>query len=145
MSSSKAVNSSIIYLIVLFLGYMVGGYLLAAYNVSHTIIIGTYIITLRVAQTGISSITLAITWLSACFWGGAFKWVKPSSLGDLTATRVALLLLLCLILAISILFLLAFANKHMYKLGLSRNKSNYGLIIIVWGAMTMGWYIYQLI
>ncbi len=134
---------SIIYLIILFLGYMLGGYLLAVYNVNQFILLGTYIVTLRLVQTGSSSISLAIAWLSIWFWGSVFIWVKPISLGVITAKRVALLLLLCWILAIGITFLLTFADKQMYKLGLNRKNSAYGLIIIVWGAMTVGWYVYQ--
>lgn len=135
--------NSIIYLIILFLGYMLGGYLLAVYNVNQFILLGTYIVTLRLVQTGSSSISLAIAWLSIWFWGSVFIWAKPISLGVITAKRVALLLLLCWILAIGITFLLAFADKQMYKLGLNRKNSAYGLIIIVWGAMTVGWYVYQ--
>jgi len=134
---------SIIYLIILFLGYMLGGYLLAVYNVNQFILLGTYIVTLRLVQTGSSSISLAIAWLSIWFWGSVFIWAKPISLGVITAKRVALLLLLCWILAIGITFLLAFADKQMCKLGLNRKNSAYGLIIIVWGAMTVGWYVYQ--
>ena len=134
---------SIIYLIILFLGYMLGGYLLAVYNVNQFILLGTYIVTLRLVQTGSSSISLAIAWLSIWFWGSVFIWAKPISLGMITAKKVALLLLLCWILAIGITFLLAFADKQMYKSGLNRKNSDYGLIIIVWGAMTVGWYVYQ--
>ena len=135
--------NSIIYLIILFLGYMLGGYLLAIYNVNQFILFGTYIVTLRLVQTGSSSISLAIAWLSIWFWGSVFIWAKPISLGVITAKKVALLLLLCWILAIGITFLLAFADKQMYKSGLNRKNSDYGLIIIVWGAMTVGWYVYQ--
>ena len=135
--------NSIIYLIILFLGYMLGGYLLAVYNVNQFILLGTYIVTLRLVQTGSSSISLAIAWLSIWFWGSVFIWAKPISLGVITAKKVALLLLLCWILAIGITFLLAFADKQMYKSGLNRKNSDYGLIIIVWGAMTVGWYVYQ--
>jgi len=134
---------SIIYLIILFLGYILGGYLLAVYNVNQFILLGTYIVTLRLVQTGSSSISLAIAWLSIWFWGSVFIWAKPISLGVITAKKVALLLLLCWILAIGITFLLAFADKQMYKSGLNRKNSDYGLIIIVWGAMTVGWYVYQ--
>lgn len=135
--------NSIIYLIILFLGYILGGYLLAVYNVNQFILLGTYIVTLRLVQTGSSSISLAIAWLSIWFWGSVFIWAKPISLGVITAKKVALLLLLCWILAIGITFLLAFADKQMYKSGLNRKNSDYGLIIIVWGAMTVGWYVYQ--
>ena len=134
---------SIIYLIILFLGYILGSYLLAVYNVNQFILLGTYIVTLRLVQTGSSSISLAIAWLSIWFWGSVFIWAKPISLGVITAKKVALLLLLCWILAIGITFLLAFADKQMYKSGLNRKNSDYGLIIIVWGAMTVGWYVYQ--
>jgi len=43
---------AIAYLVVLLMGYMAGGYILAAYNVNHFILIGNYLVTLRLAQTG---------------------------------------------------------------------------------------------
>ncbi|PZO36887.1 MAG: hypothetical protein DCF19_20375 [Pseudanabaena frigida] len=143
MKSKFIPYDSIIYLIVLFLGYVIGGYLLAAYNVNYFILIGIYIVTLRLAQTGSSSIGLAITFLSIWVWGGVFVWAKPLILGKVNAKTVALSLLLSWILATAIILLLAFANQRMYKLGLDKNKSIYGLIIIVWGAMTIGWHLYQ--
>lgn len=135
--------SAIGYLIALFLGYLVGGYLLAAYNVNPFILIGNYLITLRLAQTGSSSISLAIAWLSMWIWGAVFVWAKPLRLGEVNAQTVALLLLSCWILATGIIFLLAFAKESMYKLGLNKHKSIYGLTILTWGAMTFGWHIYQ--
>jgi hypothetical protein len=133
---------AISYLIALFLGYIAGGYLLAAYNVNLWILIGTYLVTLRLAQTGSSSISLAIAWLSIWIWGGVFVWAKPIVLGEINAQTVALLLLSCWILATSMIFLLAFAKERIYKLGINRHKSIYGLTILVWGAMTLGWHIY---
>jgi hypothetical protein len=135
--------SAIGYLIALFLGYLVGGYLLAAYNVNPFILIGNYLITLRLAQTGSSSISLAIAWLSMWIWGAVFVWAKPLRLGEVNAQTVALLLLSCWILATGIIFLLAFAKESMYRLGLNKHKSIYGLTILTWGAMTFGWHIYQ--
>ena len=63
---------AIIYLLILFLGYTVGGYLLAAYDVNRFILFGTALITLRLAQTGTASIALAIAWICLCFWGSVF-------------------------------------------------------------------------
>jgi hypothetical protein len=134
---------AISYLIALFLGYLVGGGLLAAYNVNPLILIGNYLITLRLAQTGSSSISLAIAWLSMWIWGAVFVWAKPLKLGDSNAQTIAFLLLSCWILATGIIFLLAFAKESMYKLGLNKHKSIYGLTILTWGAMTLGWQIYQ--
>ncbi len=134
---------AIIYLIVLFGGYILGGYLLALYKVNYFILIGNCIATLRLSQTGSSSITLAIAWISIWFWGSAFAWATPLSLGAMNAQKVASLLLLCWTLAISIVFLLAFAQPRMSALGLDKDRSTYGLIFISWGAMAIGWYIYQ--
>lgn len=135
---------AIIYLIILFIAYVVGGYLLAIYNVNLVILIGTYLIVLRLAQTGSSSIGIAIAWLSTWFWGSAFLWATPISLGLINAQKVALLLLLCWIFSMSIIFLLAFAHKRMTKLGSSQTQTIYGLTVLTWGAMTIGWYVYQL-
>lgn len=131
------------YLIVLFFGYLTGGYLLAAYNVNIFILIGNYLITLRLAQTGSSSIGLAIAWLSMWIWGAVFVWAKPLGLATSNVKTVALLLLSCWILATSIIFLLAFAKERLEKLGINKHKSIYGLITLTWLAMTLGWHIYQ--
>lgn len=131
------------YLIALFLGYLVGGYLLAAYNVKPFILIGNYLITLRLAQTGSDSISLAIAWISMWIWGAVFVWAKPLRLGENNPQTIALLLLSCWILATGIIFLLAFAKKSMYKLRLNKRQSIYGLTILTWGAMTLGWLVYQ--
>jgi hypothetical protein len=143
MNSKKIPYDAIIYLIILFLVYTIAGYLLAVYNVNYFILIGTFFVTLRLAQTGSSSIALAIAWISLWFWGSVFVWAKPVILGEISAQNVALLLLLCWVLSIGVIFLLAFANKSTYKLGLDRNKSTYGLLIIVWGAIVLGWNIYH--
>lgn len=134
---------AIIYLLILFLGYTVGGYLLAAYDVNRFILIGTALITLRLAQTGTASIALAIAWICLCFWGSVFLWSKPISLDKITPQTVASLLLLCWTLSITIVFLLAFAHKSMHKLKLDRKKCTYGLLTIVWGAMILGWSVYH--
>ena len=134
---------TIIYLLILFVGYVVGGYLLAVYNVNLVISIGTYLVVLRLAQTGISSIGIAIAWLSTWFWGSIFLWAKPISLGTVNAQQVALLLLLCWTFSMSIIFLLAFAHKRLAKLGSSYQQTVYFLTILTWGAMTIGWYVYQ--
>jgi hypothetical protein len=135
--------SAIGYLLALWLGYFAGGYLLAAYNVHPLILVGNYLITLRLAQTGSSAISLAIAWLSMWIWGAVFVWAKPLRVGAINVQTVALLLLSCWILAAGIIFLLAFAKKSIYKLGLDNRKSIYGLTILAWGGMTAGWYVYQ--
>jgi hypothetical protein len=132
------------YLTVLFLGYIVEGYLLAAYDVNQLILLGNYFVALRLAQTGSSSISLAIAWLSVWIWGGVFVWAKPIIIGAVNAQIVALFLLGCWIIAMGLTFLLAFAKARIYKLGMNKHNSIYGLIILVWGAMTIGWHIYQL-
>ncbi len=143
MKNNHVAYDLIIYLIILFLGYMGGGFLLAAYNVNQFILIVTSIITLRLAQTGTSSISLAIAWLAMWFWGGVFVWVKPKFIGEVNPQTVAFFFLFCWVLSVCMVFLLAFANKRMYKLGLNRRNTTYGLTIIVWGAMILGWNLYK--
>jgi hypothetical protein len=134
---------AIAYLVVLLMGYIAGGYILAAYNVNYFILIGNYLVTLRLAQTGASSISLAIAWISMWIWGAAFLWAKPFILVEISAKTVAFLLLSCWILATSMIFLLAFAKTRIQKLGLNKRQSIYGLTILTWGAMTLGWHLYQ--
>jgi hypothetical protein len=135
--------AAIAYLVVLLIGYIAGGYILGAYNVNYFILTGNYLVTLRLAQTGASSISLAIAWISLWVWGAIFVWAKPFMLVEISAKTVAFLLLSCWILAISMIFLLAFAKTRIQKLGLNKRQSIYGLTILTWGAMTLGWHIYQ--
>jgi hypothetical protein len=134
---------AIAYLIFLLIGYIAGGYLLAAYNVNYFILIGNYLVTLRLAQAGASSISLAIAWVSMWIWGAVLLWAKPFMLVEISPNTVAFLLLSCWILATSMIFLLAFAKTRMHKLGLNKRQSIYGLTILTWGAMTLGWHLYQ--
>jgi len=143
MKSKSIAYDAIIYLIVLLLGCVSGGMLLAAYQANQFIWLGNSIVTLRLAQTGSSSISLAIAWLSMWFWASVLIWVKPYKLTSNDGPTVALWLLLSWTIAISIVFLLGFANRRMSKLGLNQRQSTYGLILIVWGAMILGWCIYQ--
>ena len=132
---------AICYLIVLLVGYMVIGYLLAAYAVNQFFLVVNHLVTLRLSQTGTSAITLAIAWISMWIWGAVFVWAKPFALGAINPQIVALLLLSCWTIAIGVIFLLAFAHEKMYKLGLNKHQTIYGLTIIVWGAMTFGWHV----
>jgi len=143
MKMKPIAYDAIIYLIILFLGCLSGGVLLAAYNANQLIWLGNYLVTLRLVQTGSSSISLAIAWLSVWFWASVFIWAKPSKLIQTDGPTTALWLLLSWTIAISIVFLLGFANQRMSKLGLTKNQSKYGLVVIVWAAMILGWSIYQ--
>lgn len=135
--------AAIAYLVVLLMGNIAGGYILAAYNVNYFILIGNYLVTLRLAQTGASSISLAIAWVSIWIWGAVLVWAKPFMLVEISPRIVAFLLLSCWILATIMIFLLAFAKTRMQKLGLNKRQSINGLTILTWGAMTLGWHLYQ--
>lgn len=135
--------AAIIYLIILFLVSVSGGILLAAYNASQFIWIGNLLLTLRLAQIGSPAISLAIAWISIWFWGSVFVWAKPFKLLSDYAPSIALFLLLSWSTAMAIVFLLGFAQPQIYKLGLNAKQSTYGLTILVWGAMIIGWNIYQ--
>lgn len=143
MKTQNIAYGAVIYLAILFVGCVSGGILLAAYNVNQFIWLGNFIIALRLAQTGSSSISLAIAWLSVWFWGSVFVWAKPFKLLGDYAPPIALFLLLSWSIAIGNIFLLGFANRHTSKLGLNKKQSIYALIIIVWGAMILGWNICQ--
>lgn len=143
MKTKPIAYDAIVYLIFLLLGCISGGILLAAYNANQFIWLGNSLVTLRLVQTGSASISLAIAWLSLWFWGSVFIWAKPSKLPEGNGPATALWLLLSWTIAIGVVFLLGFANQRMYKLGLNKTQSTYGLLIIVWGATILGWSIYQ--
>lgn len=143
MKTKNIAYGAVIYLMILFIGCVSGGTLLAAYNANQFIWLGNFVIALRLAQTGSSSISLAIAWVSIWFWGSVFVWAKPFKiLGDY-APPIALFLLLSWSIAIGNIFLLGFANRQTSKLGLNKKQSTYALTTIVWVAMILGWNIYQ--
>jgi hypothetical protein len=142
MKKIKIHYDAVIYLLVLFLGFAVSGYLLAVYHVNQLILFANLVMTLRLVQTGSAAIAIAIAWISIWFWGGVMLWATPISFGKMSPRAVALWLLLCWMLSIAMIFLLAFASKYMNKLGLKQHYATYGLLAIVWGGMAIGWLLY---
>jgi len=65
------------YLLVLWLGYMVAGRLLAVYNVPAAIWLGTFMATLHLAWAGIGAIALGMVWVLVLIWIAAITYAMP--------------------------------------------------------------------
>jgi hypothetical protein len=139
------------YLILLGLGYLGLGWLLAAYKVSWLIWLGTLLMTihLSIAETG--AIFLANLWLVFVVSLGIILNSKIS-LHFLPFNRAqiwALTLLIIWFFSISLIFMLAFAPPKFKNLGLSwlKKVQKYNahiLIAVTWIAMRIGYVIYKI-
>jgi hypothetical protein len=139
------------YLILLCLGYVGAGWLLAAYNVSWLIWLGTLLITihLSIAQTG--AIILANTWIVLIILLGIFFNTKISLtfLPFYKAQIWAIGLLIVWFFAIILILMLAFAQTPLKKICLvgikkARKYTSYISIVVTWIAIRLGYLIYKL-
>jgi hypothetical protein len=138
------------YLILLCLGYIGLGWLLAAYKVSWLIWLGTLLITihLSIAETG--AIFLANLWLVLVISLGIILNSKIS-LHFLPFDRAqiwALTLLIIWFFSISLIFMLALAPAKLKKMSLGWLKkfqkyNAYILVTVTWIAMRIGYLIYK--
>jgi hypothetical protein len=139
------------YLFLLCLGYIGAGWLLAAYQVSWLIWLGTLlaIVHLSIAETG--AIVLANTWLVLIILLGIFFNTKISLnfLPLYKAQIWAIGLLVVWIFAILLILMLAFAQTPLKtldlgRIGKSQKRISYFLIFVTWIAIKLGYLIYKL-
>jgi hypothetical protein len=146
----RSIWFSWIYLILLCLGYLGLGWILAAYKVSWLIWIGTLLITIHLSIAKAGAIFLANLWLVFVISLGIILNSKIS-LYFLPFDRAqiwALTLLIIWFFSISLIFMLAFAPSNFNKLGLSwlekvQKYNAYILIAVTWIAMRIGYLIYK--
>jgi hypothetical protein len=143
-------RSSWTYLILLCLGYLGLGWLLAAYKVSWLIWLGTLLIIIHLSIAESGAIFLANLWLVLVISLGIVLNSKIS-LHFLPFHRAqiwALTLLIVWFFSISLIFMLAFASAKLKNLSLGRlnkfHKYNaYILVAVTWIAMRLGYLIYK--
>jgi hypothetical protein len=139
------------YLLLLFLGYIAAGWLLATYRVSWLVWLGTLGITLHLAIAETGAIVLANTWVVVIILSGIFFNTKIS-LNFLPFERAqiwALSLLIIWVFAIALIFMLAFAKTIMNKLCVGwifklQPYTSYILLSVIWIAIKCGYLIYKL-
>ena len=136
-----------IYLLVLGLGYVSAGWLLAAFQVSGFVWIGTLGILLYLAKAGADAIVVASAWIVGVISVGAVLklWtpVWHSQLPQENAKLWAFGLLLIWLWSMVLVILLAFAKIRMQAIGFRFLRSSSGLALWVWVALGCGGLLYQ--
>ena len=138
-----------IYLLVLSLGYVSAGWLLAAFQVSGFVWIGTLGTLLYLARSGADAIVVASTWVVGVISVGAVlkAWtpVWHSRLPYENAQLWAVGLLLIWLWAMVLVVLLAFAKIRMQTIGFRLLRSSLGLILWIWVTLGCGGLLYHAI
>lgn len=138
-----------IYLLVLSLGYVSAGWLLAAFQVPGFVWIGTLGIVLYLTKAGADAIVVASAWVVGVISVGAVLkvWtpVWHSRLPYENAQLWAVGLLLIWLWAMMLVVLLAFAQIRMQTIGFRFLRSSSGLVLWIWVALGCGGLLYKAI
>jgi hypothetical protein len=135
------------HLAALLLGYSFAGWLLAAFQVSWLIWLGTLGTTLHLIRAQASAIALAASWVVLIMvaaavvkaWAAAWDSRVPFEQAQLWAQG----LLLIWLGAMGLVVLLAFARPRIAQLGMRGPSAGYSLTILIWGALAAGGLLYQ--
>jgi hypothetical protein len=123
------------YLLVLWLGYVVAGQLLAVYNVPTVLWLGTFIATLHLAWAGTGAIAMGMVWVLVLIWIAAITYAMPAYLHSLDGSVWAISLFKLWARGIILVLLLAFAHRSLDAFWL--------LLGLVWSALGLGALIYH--
>lgn len=145
-------QSSVIFtwshLAALLLGYGFAGWLLAAFQVSWLVWLGTLGVTLHLIRVGASALTLATGWVVLVMVAAAVvkAWtaVWNSRIPFEQAQLWAQTLLLIWLGAIGLVVLLAFGRSTIGDLGVQGKRAFYSLVTLIWGALATGGLLYQI-
>jgi hypothetical protein len=123
-----------VHLVLLIVGYILGGWLLATFNVPWFIYAVTSAVTFHLVRSEIAAIPLASIWVTFMVSIAAMAtWPV-----HISAQLWALFLLMLWILALGLVFLLAFARPSIKMLNLIRWHHPIKLVISVWGSLVLG-------
>ncbi|MDY6936884.1 MAG: hypothetical protein SWY16_04385 [Cyanobacteriota bacterium] len=138
---------TVTYPIVLFIGYIWIGWLLAAFEMPWFVWLGTSMVTLHLSVAGTRAIFLANTWLVGLIavgalgkcWPAIWDETVPKKDGALWATG----LLGIWVSAIILIVMLAFAPQPLHSLGFASRKIQRGISIgLTWIAIGAGSFLY---
>ncbi|MEE3716415.1 hypothetical protein V2H45_06635 [Tumidithrix elongata RA019] len=144
-SSPLSKYGSWFHLAFLVLGYTAAGWILADYNASWIVWLGTIAVALHLSKAGTAAIAVATTWIVLLVGIGALTWSYPKHFPIGGAKAVAWSLILVWIYALLMVLLLAFANRPIQAIGLTKKQGFYCLVILTWTSLLLGWLVYQLI
>lgn len=131
------------YLLVLWLGYVVAGQLLAVYNVPAAIWLGTFMATLHLAWAGTGAIALGMVWVLVLIWIAAITYAMPAYMHSLDGSPWAMSLFMLWARGIILVLMLAFAHRFLESWNLRQNDTFWLLVGLVWSALGLGALIYR--
>ncbi|MGB7415117.1 MAG: hypothetical protein WA902_13005 [Thermosynechococcaceae cyanobacterium] len=127
------------YLISLFFGYALAGWVLVAYAAPSFVWIMTLALTVHLARVGRDAIALSLTWMVSLLWGAAYIGANPQHLQWTSGHIWGLSLLVLWLFSLLLVLLLAFARQHLPR----RNRTTPLLVKIVWSSLAIGAFVYQ--
>ncbi len=131
------------YLLVLWLGYVVAGQLLAVYHVPAILWLGTLMATLHLAWAGTGAIAIGMVWVLVLIWIAAITYAMPAYIHALDGSVWAISLFKLWARGIILVLLLAFANRFLEPWHLRRKDAFWLLAGLVWSALGLGALIYH--
>jgi hypothetical protein len=131
------------YLLVLWLGYLVAGRLLAVYNVSTAIWLGTFMATLHLAWAGTGAIALGMVWVLVLIWIAAISYAMPVYIHSLDGSPWAISIFMLWARGTILVLMLAFARRFLEPWHLRRTAAFWLLLGLVWSALGLGGLIYH--
>lgn len=125
------------YLGILWIGYAIAGWILAAYAAPRLVWLLTLALTVHLAKAGPDAIALSITWVASLLWGAAYIGASPQNMQWTTGHAWGLSLLVLWLLALLLVVLLAFAKQF-----IPRDISRRSLTLWIWCSFGIGYAIY---
>ncbi len=135
------------YLMTLLAGFLLIGWLLAAFQAPGLVWLGTLAVTLHLVKAEADAIVLGNAWIVTIMliaavkkaWTPAWNANLPAQDASLWATG----LLLIWFSVIAMVILLAFAKPQLRSLGCSNRTASISLVIGLWSALLLGELLYQ--
>lgn len=130
------------YLISLFFGYALAGWVLVAYAAPNLVWIVTLALTVHLARVGRDAIALSLTWIVSLLWAAAYIGVNPQHLQWASGHIWGLSLLVLWLFSLLLILLLAFAHPRLPRR--KGYRTAFVLVKIVWSGLGLGAIIYQI-
>ncbi|PZD73619.1 hypothetical protein C1752_02005 [Acaryochloris thomasi RCC1774] len=132
------------YLTILFLGYTLAGWILAAYGAPSFVWILTLVLTVHLAKAGPDAIALSITWVVSLLWGAAYLGIHPQDFQWATGYAWGMSLLSLWFLALLLVVQLAFASPFIPRYRDHEMQKAYFLVKLIWSGLGIGGLTYAL-
>jgi hypothetical protein len=139
--AAGAMPQTIAYLVLLWLGYGLVGWLLSAYRVPTSVWIGTLMMTFYLAWAGLDAIALASIWVVGVLSIGAIRHAWMWQIVRPYYQIEPLVLLIIWLLSLGLVVFTAIAHKQLQK-RFNRAQVLYRLISSAWFGLALGLWVY---